>query len=395
MVPALWQPVRNSFKPNVTWGDLMVSTKSLCLLLLLSSFICHGATAQSTANDLGTISGTVESSDGTPIENAEVWLVAGKWNEPKVVASAKSNSEGTFEFKSEQHDTLLSEGTAHASVLARHESHGFGWFNGLQRHSHQPNRQDIKVELNAVGVLNGQIIDASGQPVTDAVIYPETLYSKRLSSQSNEYAQIPEDFFPAWQTKTDKNGRFSICDLPSIGAGSFQIKRSAVKNLTVQLNLGQPATIQLEPTVACSGRIEPPVGFDQSIRHQEGAHQENVGTIMLSCYSGRDKDGKLTTDQSSVAMRYVSKHSAPIENDLSFHFDGVTPGAYRVNVRFSDSIHLVTPAQIPVWNVSKETEPLVVQAVPTFRVSGKAVSSTTADAVVGATITMRQQSGGS
>ena len=351
----------------------MVSVKSLLLFLLMSCFICHSCFAQTGATYPKAVSGVIQTSEGTPVVDAKVHLVGGAWDEPKVFTTTTSNSDGKFEFTSEQFNEIDSA----FSALAQHAEHGFGWSERI----YPDVPRNLTVKLGAVATLDGQLMDASERPVPDATIYPELFFKGTLSSQQSDYAQVPKGFSASWQTKTDKDGRFSMSGIPAGGAGAFKVEHPTIESLSVQFNFGKPVRIKLDAAVACSGKIKLPDNFDRT-----SLDGKSIGKVNLACYLGRNKNGEVVQDQNSVVMRYVSKFSAPIDDDLNFHFDGVYPGAYRVNIAFSDSILLAAPSKIPLWSVTTEVEPLVVETVPLFRVSGKVVSSTTGEAVAGAKV---------
>ena len=79
------------------------------LLLLLSCFTLDGVNAQSDEASLDRVPGIIQTSDGTPVANAEVWLVGGSWSEPKVLAKTTSNSDGQFEFDTKEYLDLLKQ----------------------------------------------------------------------------------------------------------------------------------------------------------------------------------------------------------------------------------------------------------------------------------------------
>ena len=59
---------------------------SILLMLVLSCFTIGTATAQSGAANTKLVSGSVQTSEGTTVAGADVWLVFGLWEAPKVLA---------------------------------------------------------------------------------------------------------------------------------------------------------------------------------------------------------------------------------------------------------------------------------------------------------------------
>ena len=258
----------------------MISTPSIrfFLLPLLGFLIQGGALGQDSANDQTTVSGTVESSEGSPVAGADVWLIAGNWSEPEVLASTTSNPDGTFKFEIGQGVSLLDDFAPYASVLSQHQVHGFGWFNRL----YPERRQNISLKLEPSGQLDGRLIDASGNPVSDAKVFPVTLLRGSVAKSGNEYAQIPKGFSPAWESRTDEQGNFSINGLPSAGAVMLEVEHSTIEKLQVQTNLGQPVAIKLDAPVACTGKIELPAGFNRSNLDREEYWKGRIGVLLDS-----------------------------------------------------------------------------------------------------------------
>ena len=59
---------------------------NILLMLLLSCFAIGSASAQSGGADTNRVSGSIQTSEGTPVAGADVWLIAGAWNDPTVLA---------------------------------------------------------------------------------------------------------------------------------------------------------------------------------------------------------------------------------------------------------------------------------------------------------------------
>ena len=346
---------------------------SILLMLVLSCFTIGTATAQSGAANTKLVSGSVQTSEGTPVAGADVWLVFGLWEAPKVLAKVKSNSEGRFEFDISEHQESPGVNYFDASVVAQHKNHGLGWFFSLG----PDRRRDIPVKLQATTEFQGQLVDAADQPIANATIYPTNLWRGSVGNVGQKHTRIPKDFAPRWQVQTDEKGVFSIPGFLAAGVAGLSIEHTTIKNLNVRLNLGQKAMIKIDASVEASGKIELPAGFDRT-----GIDEKNIGTVTLYTSSTHDQDGEMTTDIGRISMWYGSQSSAPIESDFSFRFNKVFAGSCSLRVKFSDSVPLIPPDLI-TQKIGGEAPPLVIKALAGFRVSGKVVARNTDVPVAG------------
>ena len=71
------------------------------LLLLLGFIYIDTAAAQKLPRDLDKLSGSIQTTEGVPVECAEVLLVAGGHERPQTVTSTKSDTSGRFQFDRE------------------------------------------------------------------------------------------------------------------------------------------------------------------------------------------------------------------------------------------------------------------------------------------------------
>ena len=69
---------------------------SILLMLVLSCFTIGTATAQSGAANTKLVSGSVQTSEGTPVAGADVWLVFGLWEAPEGVGQSKVKFRGSI-----------------------------------------------------------------------------------------------------------------------------------------------------------------------------------------------------------------------------------------------------------------------------------------------------------
>ena len=352
---------------------------NVLLMLLLSCFAIGSASAQSDGADTKRVSGCIQTSAGTPVAGADVWLVEVKRYKPIVLTKVSSNSEGLFEFDISEHQELLRRSFNLASVIARHNEHGIGWFKGLS----PKRRRDIILTLQSTTKFEGQLVGATDQPIANATIYPQILRRGSVAKLSGEYTRIHKDLFPQWQTQTDEKGFFSIPGLPAADAATLKIEHPTIDHLLVDLNLGQRATIKFDPSVEASGKIELPAGFDRA-----GIDENNIGTVTLYSYSSRNQDGDEAKDNESPSMRDTSQFTTPIESDFSFRFDNVFGGSSVVEVQFSDSVTL-RPPDPARCKIGGEAPPLVIKTLPGTRISGKVVARDTDTPVAGVRMRIR------
>ena len=80
---------------------------NVLLMLLFSCFAIGSVNAQSDGADTKRVSGCIQTSAGTPVAGADVWLVEVKRDKPIVLTKVSSNSEGLFEFDISEHQELL------------------------------------------------------------------------------------------------------------------------------------------------------------------------------------------------------------------------------------------------------------------------------------------------
>ena len=347
---------------------------NVLLMLLLSCFAIGSANAQSDAANTNRVSGSIQTSEGTPVADADVWLIGGTWNDPTVLAKVKSNPEGLFEFDISEHQESLRRLYDIASVIAHYKEHGLGWFMGLS----PERRRDISLKLQSTTQFQGQLVDASDQPIANATIYPTNLWRGSMGKLGHQ-TRIPKDLLPRWQAQTNEEGILSIPGLPAAGVAKLRIEHPTIEYLTVRLNLSQKATIKFDASVEAPGKIELPAGFDRS-----EIDESNIGTVELYGASLRDQEGDETQDYKSASMVYESQFSAPIKSDFSFQFSNLIAGSYQMRVEFSDSVPLIPPPKPIECKIGSAPEPLVIKALPAVRVLGKVVGRDSGTAVAGA-----------
>jgi hypothetical protein len=171
------------------------------------------------------LSGVVLGMDGRPIRSAEIFVGASQFHRDSV--KALTDEHGRFALgkipPGEKRITVTAEGFAPETRLVEIGA----------------NSSDLKFELDLGGKIRGTIVDADGKPIEGVFI--GIMFWKGLQVL-------------AWNTRTDKDGRFSWNSAPH-GEARYNIGKEGFMEAGAMFKHGEDQTIRLEKAVTVSGTV--------------------------------------------------------------------------------------------------------------------------------------------
>ena len=140
--------------------------------LLASACFAWCGTTGAQALKPADIAGRVVDEKGAAVASAKVWVIGGSWHEPKNVAEATADSQGSFSFPGfwdEQDRSGALQKITHSYSLAAHDSTGrLGWITVVYRGIKMP----VSIALAAAHEAKGRVVDTVGKPIAGAEIVP-------------------------------------------------------------------------------------------------------------------------------------------------------------------------------------------------------------------------------
>ena len=166
----------------------------------------HPAVAAMNDDEKLIYSGRVVDSDGSPVHGAEV-LYSAKLNSSE--SAARTTPDGTFHFEFPRANL---NGWNRVRIIAAHSLHSIGWQNLPPQST-----SDVEIRLGTPEIISGTILNAAGNPIQNAEVWIEYLYSGYSMSGMKEGAlEIGAIPIPPVETKAD--GEFVFRGLPQGGA---------------------------------------------------------------------------------------------------------------------------------------------------------------------------------
>ncbi len=154
-----------------------------------------------------TYSGRVVNNDGEPVEGAEI-LYAVNWGRTKL--GTRTAADGTFRFELPRPEPRKWEGRL--DVVVTHPNHANLW-----RKLSLESKSDVKIQLDAPGIISGRVMNEAGEPIQNAEAeFQFTTGGYVLSPGIADYEDYSmlDIFHRTPPAKTDENGVFVFHRLP-------------------------------------------------------------------------------------------------------------------------------------------------------------------------------------
>ena len=166
----------------------------------------HPAVAARNDDEKLIYSGRVVDSDGGPVPGADV-LYSAKLNSSE--SATRTALDGTFHFEFPRANL---NGWNRVRIIATHSLHAIGWQNLPPQST-----SDVEIRLGAPTIISGTILNAAGNPIQNAEVWIEYLFTDYSTSGMQEGA-LEMGAIPIPPVKTKANGEFVFRGLPQAGA---------------------------------------------------------------------------------------------------------------------------------------------------------------------------------
>ena len=195
-------------------------------------------------------SGRVIDTDGEPVADAEI-LYSVKYNPSKSVA--RTAGDGTFRFESPRFELKEWE---RVSIIATHSDYALGW-----RDLQPQNNANVEILLDKPEVISGRILNAESEPIQNAAVQIQYLFSGNPAPVGRESA-LGGNVIPGFPVNTDANGEFLLRGLPQAATTNLEIQRQGyAKEIRRRVSVG---TKGLEFRLKREARIEGNLSFAET-----------------------------------------------------------------------------------------------------------------------------------
>lgn len=235
-------------KSLVVRKSLFSLTAGVCVLLLLTE---GGETAvdgrTENATESLTFSGRVANNNGDPVVGAEI-LYAVNWEDTQL--ATRTATDGTFRFEMPRPN--LGKSNGRFDILITHPDYASRW-----RKLFRKNTENIEIQLEAPGIISGQVLNSSGEPVPNAEVKIQFLMSGDQTSPHREDYSMLGILHRARPAKTGESGEFVLRGLPQGALASLEVlapKYARVKHIGVPVG-AEGLEIRLKQEGRIEGRL--------------------------------------------------------------------------------------------------------------------------------------------
>jgi protocatechuate 3,4-dioxygenase beta subunit len=300
--------------PMATGGGVVVV---LCLL--------GGSAASPVAEAAGVLSpdamaGQVVDPSGQAASGAMVWLVGGLYDEDaRSLGKTTTDGQGRFTFPDAKAKYVGGK-TRLPHLVARDAQGRFGGETHPWQYPGPTTQQNVLIKLAAVQDHHGRLLDAAGQPISQASIRLSSISPIGIHEEGYANIELPAELSTEFACRTSADGSFTLRNVPVVGSVAAKITASGFGSPNVAWDLAQPVTLRLGRVGSIRGTLFAPPGANA------------MHTIDLNLYSGADP-----AEAKDAAYRIYYHTIGHAGKDGKFRFNDVPPRAYTLDPNLYES----------------------------------------------------------
>ena len=331
--------------------------------------------------------GMVSEPDGRPAVGCEALLVrvnvdsrSGREFETKVVETTSTDAKGHFAFRTAKPlPTGFERGVFSIfSVFVRDAKNHIGWPEPPKERrftpAGMPDQSELRFKLVEVGPYRGRLLDASDRPIAKATIEPYILSEDESSGAVRNWS-MPLYLPPPAGEKVSRiataaDGSFVIPAMPAKGTLVARFTAPTFGKLFVAWNLGKPLTLRLQRPGSVSGRF---------VFAPDPAAAGGLKLMLSQSFSpAADHPGR----RGDIQIHYDGNTTTA--KDGSFHFEGVPPDKYTLNMAPTEGASYYTEAPKPFEvKPGQDVRDLTIEIKRGIAVTGKVVDGESGAGVAG------------
>jgi beta-lactamase regulating signal transducer with metallopeptidase domain len=335
------------------------------------------------------IEGKVVDADGKPVADAEVLILKLGPHymgldypfEQEIVARTRSDADGRF--------LVVVTGIpeeVYLEAIARKPGAGFGYNQCIGLPAWDGRMREVR--LHKTGLLEGLVVDESGQPVADAQVRAD-VFGDEDSGEPDVLGCPNLDWFV---TRTGKDGRFVLSGVPADMRAEFIVRAAGHGTVATQVPHQAPRfrTDQKDIRRFRTGQKDIRIVLPPQCRIEGVVIDKSTGKpvadVQLIAFGGHVPDNSTGMPPSRIGSFITPPGLAKADKDGRFVMEALEPGRWTVALAQQRMIECTEPAQ---W----VAQPLVVdlaagksQSIRVELSRGETVDVALVDAATGAPV---------